>query len=292
MPAIVRATAVSLLGQQIDDVALNAIDQALQDDEPLLQLAALDALEGVPPELRIQPVQRFLTHSLRALRMTAARVLLPARAELSERRAADLDTALAEYRDAQLFNGDRAEGRFNWGSTLVQLGRLEEAEAQFRDAIDRAPVFTAAYVNLADLYRLSGDEETARALLEQAIANNPQDPSAHFALGLSLVRAGAPDDAFAELELAAEVAPNSPYYQYVIGIALNSSGERDRALETLTQVHDRFPGHRDTLLALATIHRDGGEMGQAALYANRLLTLSPADSAAQSILDEVTGTTP
>jgi len=291
MPAIVRATAVSLLGQQIDDVALNAIDQALQDDEPLLQLAALDALEGVPLELRIQPAQRFLTHSLRALRMTAARVLLPARAELSERRAADLDTALAEYRDAQLFNGDRAEGRFNWGSTLVQLGRLEEAEAQFRDAIDRAPVFTAAYVNLADLYRLSGDEETARALLEQAIANNPQDPSAHFALGLSLVRADAPDDAFAELELAAEVAPNSPYYQYVIGIALNSSGERDRALETLTQVHDRFPGHRDTLLALATIHRDGGEMGQAALYANRLLTLSPADSVAQSILDEVTGTT-
>jgi hypothetical protein len=33
-------------------------------------------------------------------------------------------------------------------------------------------------------------------------------------------------------------------------------------------------------------------MGQAALYANRLLTLSPADSVAQSILDEVTRTTP
>jgi len=291
-PAIVRATAVSLLGQQIDDLALNAFDQALQGDEPLIQLAALDVLEGVPPEARVQSAQRFLTHSLRALRMTAARILLPAQAELSERRAADLDMALGEYREAQFFNGDRAEGLFNWGSTLVELGRLNEAEVLFQNAIDRAPSFTAAYINLADLYRLSGDEERAQALLDQAIANNPQDPSAHFALGLSLVRAGAPDDALAELELAAEVAPNAPYYQYVIGIALNSSGERERALVTLTQVHERFPGHRDTLLALATIHRDGGEMGQAALYANRLLTMSPADSIAQSILDEVTGTTP
>jgi len=291
-PAIVRATAVSLLGQQIDDLALNAFDQALQGDEPLIQLAALDVLEGVPPEARVQSAQRFLTHSLRALRMTAARILLPAQAELSERRAADLDMALGEYREAQFFNGDRAEGLFNWGSTLVELGRLNEAEVLFQNAIDRAPSFTAAYINLADLYRLSGDEERAQALLDQAIANNPQDPSAHFALGLSLVRAGAPDDALAELELAAEVAPNAPYYQYVIGIALNSSGERERALVTLTQVHERFPGHRDTLLALATIHRDGGEMGQAALYANRLLTMSPADSIAQSILDEVMGTTP
>ena len=217
---------------------------------------------------------------------------VPARAELSERRAADLDAALAEYREAQLFNGDRAEGLFNWASTLVQLGRLDEAEALFQDAIERAPVFTAAYINLADLYRLSGREEEARASLEQAIANNPLDPSAPFALGLSLVRSAAADDALAEFELAAALAPDAPYYQYVVGVALNSGGERERALETLIEVDARFPAHRDTLLALATIYRDGGEISQAAVYARRLLVLSPSDSVARSLLDELTTIAP
>jgi predicted CXXCH cytochrome family protein len=292
LPSIVRATAVSLLAQQLDDLALDAVDQALQTDEPLIELAALDALEGIPPEARIQPAQRYLTHSLRALRIAAARLLLPVRAELSDQRIADLDSALAEYRDAQLFNSDRAEGLFNWGSSLVQLGQITEAEAYFRSAIDRAPVFTAAYINLADIYRLQGDEDAARTLLEQAVANNPEDPGAHFALGLSLVRAAEPDEAYAELEAAAELAPNAPYYQYVTGIALNSNGDRGAAITTLMRVHERFPGHRDTLLALATIHRDGGESEQAALYARRLLALSPSDSVARGLLDEVTATTP
>ena len=292
MPAIVRATAVGLLARQIDDRALDAIDQILRGDEVLIQLAALDALESVPPASRIPAAQRFLTHPQQALRMAAARVLLPARAELSERRAADLDAALAEYREAQMFNGDRAEGLFNWASTLVQLGRPEEAEALFQSAIERAPVFTAAYINLADLYQRSGREEAARALLEQAIANNPLDPSAPFALGLSLVRSDAAADAFAEFELAAALEPDAPYYQYVIGIALNSSGDRERALETLVEVHARFPGHRDTLLALATIHRDGGEIEPAAIYARRLLALSPADSVARSLLNELASMAP
>lgn len=292
MPGIVRATAVSLLAQQLDDDALNAIDEALMAEEPLLQLAALDALEGLPPEARIQPAQRFLTHELRALRITAARILLPVRAELSQRRSADLDNALAEYREAQLFNSDRAEGLFNWASTLAQLGRTDEAETYFQSAIDRAPIFTAAYTNLADLYRLQGDEDAARTLLQQAVTNNPEDPGAHFALGLSHVRAAAPEEAFAEIEAAAMLAPDTPYYQYVIGIALNSNGDRDAAIEKLTQVHERFPGYRNALLALATIHRDGGDITEAAVYARRLLALSPSDSVAQRLLNEVTAATP
>ncbi len=292
MPAIVRATAVGLLARQIDDATLDIIDRVLRDDDVLVQLAALDALENVPPASRIQAAQRFLTHSLQALRMAAARVLLPARAELSARRAADLDVALAEYRQAQLFNSDRAEGLFNRAGVLVQLGRLNEAEVLFQDAIERAPIFTAAYINLADLYRRSGREEEARALLEQAIANNPLDPGAPFSLGLSLVRSDAPAAAVAALELAAELAPDTPYYHYVVGIALNSSGERERALETLIDVHDRFPGHRDTLLALATIHRDGDEIELAEIYARRLLALSPADSVARNLLDELTSIAP
>ncbi len=73
---------------------------------------------------------------------------------------------------------------------------------------------------------------------------------------------------------------------------MNSSGERERALEALIEVHARFPGHRDTLLALATIYRDGGDIEQAAVYARRLLALSATDTAARSLLDELASMAP
>ncbi|MGI9259725.1 MAG: tetratricopeptide repeat protein [Gammaproteobacteria bacterium] len=291
-PAIVRATAIALMAQQLDDAAIELIVSALQGSEPLVQLAALDALQSFPPEMRVQPGQQFLTHPLRSLRMTAARVLLPARPNLSERRSSDLDAALAEYREAQFFNADRPEGLLNWGTTLMQLGQTDAATELLDNAITLAPYFAPAYINLADALRLSGSESDAQTRLDEAIESNPDDAGAHFALGLSLVRSGDAEAAYEEFRTAAELEPGSPHYRYVIGIALNSSSDREGALMSLADTHERFPGHRDTLLALATIHRDGGEIAEALEYTNRLLELSASDSVAQSLLAELETLTP
>ena len=291
-PAIVRATAITLMAQQLDDEAIELIVDALRGSEPLVQLAALDALQSLPPEMRVQPGQQFLTHPLRSLRMAAARVLLPARPNLSERRARDLDAAVAEFRDAQLFNADRPEGLLNWGTTLMQLGNADAATEFLENAIETAPYFAPAYINLADTLRLSGDEAEAQTLLEDAISNNPDDAGAHFALGLSLVRSGNAAAAFEKFSNAAELAPGSPHYQYVIGIALNSSNDRDGALQSLADTHERFPGHRDTLLALATIHRDGGDIAEAIEYTRRLLAISASDSVAQNLMAELEALAP
>ena len=291
-PGIVRATAMSLLSAQLDDRALQTVEAVIQNDDPLVQLAALGLMENLSPDDRAGFAQRFLTHPLRALRLAAARVLLPAREQLSARRQSDLDAALEEYWAAQRFNSDRAEGLFNSASTLAQLGRLEEATEAFETTIERAPWFTAAYINLADLLRRYGREQEAEALLREAVENNDGDPSGHFALGLSLVRSDQLEAAMEALQRAADLAPDEPYYQYVIGIALNSTGERAEALQRLRDAHARFPGHRDTIVALATIHRDGGEVDEARQYAERVLEMSPADPSARALLDELNAATP
>ena len=72
---IARATAVTHVAEQVDGDAVELIMRALDDDEPLVQLAALEALEALPADRRAALGQRFLTHPLRALRVTAARVL-------------------------------------------------------------------------------------------------------------------------------------------------------------------------------------------------------------------------
>ena len=285
--AIVRATATSLIANQLDAATIDLITAALNDSEPLVQLAAIDATQTLPADLRVDYAQRFLTSPLKSLRTAAARSLLTAREQLSQSRQRDLDQALGEYLEVQRFNSDRGEGLLNAGVIATELGQFEVAERTYRESLEREPAFSASYVNLADLYRAMGREQDAEEVLEAGLAVNPDDAAISFALGLSLVRSGRLDDALIRLSRAVAGAPESPYYAYVQGIALNSTGDREAALRLLRSSHERFPAYRETLLGLATILRDADETEEALEYARRLVVLAPADPTARGLVAEL-----
>jgi predicted CXXCH cytochrome family protein len=291
-PGIARATAVALLAEQLDEPSLEVVRALLEPsavaaEEPLVVLAAIEALAAAPPRAAVDIGQRFLSDSSRALRMASARALLPARGLLTETRRRDLDLALEEYRAAQAFNFDRVEGQLNWAAALAALGRSDEAESMLRTLLAREPSFAAAYVNLADILARQGREADGAAALRAAMAGGLDDASLHFALGLSLVRSGGLDLAVAELERAVARAPANPHYHYTLGVALRSTRAPERGLEALRRAHDRFPGHGPTLLALATMLRDDGRIAEAASYAQRLVAVSRGDPRALALVREL-----
>jgi len=286
-PAIARATAVRHLAEHVDADAVELVARALDDHEPLVQLAALEALDALPVERRAALGQRFLSHPLRALRVTAGRVLAPARAALSARRRADLDAALNEYVAVQRFNADTAEARFNLAALDAVRGRTDEAEAAYRRIIEREPGFAPAYANLADLYRSLGREADAESVLRAGIGRAPDDPALHYALGLSLARSGRLDEALAALERAEALAPREPLYGYAVGLALVSAGEPERAIGSLTETARRSPGYVPALFALATLHRDVGDVESALRYTRAALAASPSDPGARALLAEL-----
>jgi predicted CXXCH cytochrome family protein len=291
MPPIVRATAISLLAVQMDDSDIELISRGVSDAAPVVQLAAIEALQSVPVSLRVDLAQRFLSDSAAALQMVAGRVLLPARDALSVARRADLDAALAAYTAAQRFNADRAESLLNLGNLEVERGAFAAAEATYRLALQRQPRFAPTYVNLADLYRQQGREGEAEEMLRRGIELEPSDPSLKHALGLSLVRSRRLDEALEMLGEASEHGTAEPLYAYVYGVALHSSGARDAGLEELESVAERFPGYAPVLFALATMHRDAGDIETAREHARRLLEISPGDTAARALAAEL-GTDP
>lgn len=286
-PAIVRATAVSLLGAQIDDTVIDLVGLALLDDDPLVQIAALNVVARLPENLRIDYAQRLLDAPLMAVRTSAARSLAALRPRLGARRQQDLDAALEEYVAVQLFNADRAEGHYNLGSLYDELGQPGDAEQSYLAAIGREPAFAASYVNLADLYRRTGREDEAQELLADAMEAIPENAGLPFALGLSLVRSERQAEALELIERAAELAPQEPYYAYALGVGLYSAGEQEHALALLGEAHERFPGYRDILFALATMHRDAGSLDEALDYTRRMLELSAADADARALLAEL-----
>jgi predicted CXXCH cytochrome family protein len=286
-PAIVRGTALELLAEQIDDASLDSVRAALEDGEPLVRLAALDALAAMPTDLRAELGQRFLTDPLRALRLAAAQALLPARASLSVRRQADLDAAVGELRASQRFNMDRPEGLLSRASVELARGRTETAEQALRLAIQRQPAYVAGYVNLADLYRVLGREAEAQQTLEDGLGTAPDSAALHYALGLTLVRRERPQETLAQLRRASELEPGDPLYAYGYAVALNSFASPAQALDVLTRAHERFPGYRPILVALATMQRDAGHAEEALRYARLLLELSPADATARALIAEL-----
>ena len=84
-----------------------------------------------------------------------------------------LDEAEASYRQAIALKSDYAEAHSNLGSTLIELGRLEEAEASYRQAIALKSDYAEAHNNLGVTLKELGRLEESIEYLKQAIELKP-----------------------------------------------------------------------------------------------------------------------
>ena len=89
------------------------------------------------------------------------------------------------------------------------------------------------------------------------------------------------------LRHAAESSPELARYAYVYALALQGAGDMTQAISTLEKAADRHPADRDTLVALATLHRDRGDLPAATRYADQLLKHYPDDAQARALRAEL-----
>ncbi|HVN87259.1 MAG TPA: tetratricopeptide repeat protein [Candidatus Binatia bacterium] len=274
-PAIVRATALSLLAEPGRPPLADVVEQSLNDPEPLVRRAAATTLSAREPNRRWQIGGPLLRDPIRIVRVETVNALADAAGSvtLSADQRESFDRAVAEYRDVQAFNADRAESWLNLGALEARLGNRERAEADYRRAISLQPSFMPPYVNLADLYREQGRDAEGERVLRQALALQPSNADAHHALGLLLVRTRRLEPALAELAKAAELNADNPRYAYVYGVALDSAGRRADALNVLEGAQKRFTGDRDIVTALLQWSAQTGDRDGAARWAEKLREL-------------------
>ena len=283
-PAIVRATAVSLLDNYPGGSAAEALGELAKDSRPLVRAAAVEALGSLPPHRREPLLQAALKDPLRVVRTLAGRSLAgPVPAGLSRRQRRLRASAVGEYEAVQQLHADHPGGRLNLGDLYRDQRDFERAEASYRQAIALEPAFIPAYLNLADLYREMDREDEGEKLLLEALKIVPRSAAAQHALGLLLVRTGQRRPALGHLAQAVELKPDNSRHAYVYGVALNSLGESDQAIRVLEQALKSRPHDRDLLFALATIQRDRREFGRALVHGRRLLALYPENAGYQRL---------
>jgi predicted CXXCH cytochrome family protein len=223
VPAIARATVITELQHFPAPAEAAAVTAALQDPDPLVRVAALQAQADEPLDARWQRARALLSDPIAAVRIEAASLLAdqPA-AALPQADATRLAAAWSEYEAAQRLNADRPEGRANLGLFLTRRGRTQDAEAEFRAGLRLDAKAVPLYVDLADLYRIENRESDAAATLRTAIAQVPDAAAPHHALGLSLIRQKNYTAALEELRHATILAPDEPRYAYVYAVALRA----------------------------------------------------------------------
>jgi tetratricopeptide (TPR) repeat protein len=278
-PAVVRGSAIQRLGPFLTPATTDAVTRSLNDADPVVRLAAVEALANIEPAARLRYLPRILDDPVRAVRIEAARALAgpPERGLPAGQRAA-FDRALAEYVAVQTYNADRPEGRTSLGNLYALRDDAAAAIAEYRKAIALDPTFVAAYANLADLYRARGADGEAIATLRSGLARNPRAAVLHHALGLALVREKLPVEGMKELEAAVQLAPDNARFAYVYAVALDGAGRTAEAVRLLAATSKREPFNRDVLSGLAHLTAKAGDRERARGYVKQLRELDPENA--------------
>lgn len=133
-----------------------------------------------------------------------------------------LNDAIAQYEEALRLQPDFAEAHNNLGLAWSQLpGRVNDAIAEYREALRLTPDYAEARNNLGVAWApIPGRRNDAIAQFEEALRLKPDFAEAHNNLGLALSHApGRLNDAIAEYEEALRLKPDDAEAHYNLGNA-------------------------------------------------------------------------
>ena len=273
-PAIVRATALLELRNLASPALPALLMRAAHDASPIVRRTVAAAARELRREQTEEIVRGLLRDPVRTVRIEAVAALLGVHAgrwSATDREA--LKAATAEYLEARAFNSDRGEGLVDLAHVALLAGDVQTAETNLREALAIDPTFTAAYVNLADLYRSQQRDAEAEAALREGLNAAADRASVEFALGLTLIRLERHPEAMAHLRRAHEIRPEVIRFGYVYAVAQFDQGQKVASLKTLGGIRQRYPASREILQLLAGYSQQMGRTKAAEQYTAQLKKL-------------------
>lgn len=125
-----------------------------------------------------------------------------------------LDQAAQAYAKAVEAAPEWVEARINLGTTLYQLGRMEDALEQFWLAVKMEPENALAEFNLGCVLEQLGGTEEAIAHLARAVDLAPSLADGHLNLALAYEKKGQIQNALQHLSLYVRYEPNGPWVEF------------------------------------------------------------------------------
>lgn len=127
-----------------------------------------------------------------------------------QRQAGQTEAALALFQRASRENDINAVPIADAAGCLLDLGRKNEAEREYRRALTLDPSLSVAATNLARLLRQRGDKKQALAVIDAALRAGSHDPEVYLERGLARAEGGNLEPALSDFREAARRSPLNP----------------------------------------------------------------------------------
>ena len=191
-----------------------------------------------------------------------------------------IDEAIAHYRRALEIRPDFAETHNDLGLALARKGQVDEAIAHYQKALETRPRYTEAHVNLGNTLLQMGQMNEAIAHYQVALANQPRNGQIHSNIGNALVRQGRLDEAIHYLKRALELLHASAGSHSNLGTALLQKGQLDEAIGYFQKALKLQPDFTAARQNLAAALAQKGQVGEAIEQLNELVRAHPDDPGA------------
>ncbi|WP_170791490.1 HEAT repeat domain-containing protein [Ruegeria lacuscaerulensis] len=175
-PALIRATAIWLIGQTGDPKQIGRISDMVNAADPVIRSAAVEAMHSLPGHERVQRVLPMLDDPSRNVRTAAARGLYNAPiAHLPDKIAAAFRSAIGEWQNAMAARLDFPETHLQLGGFALTTRNLPAADQAFARAVEMDPMLVDAWIMRIRIAAVSGQQEKVEELIAAASRANPGD---------------------------------------------------------------------------------------------------------------------
>lgn len=183
------------------------------------------------------------------------------------------------------FLPSEARWHFARGVAYQQGGKLDEAAAEYRDALRLNPNFNLALINLSFVLSLQGKYDEALVPARAMVQLKPDSAVAHLILGRRLIEAGYIDDGINHLTTVLTLEPNNVYAHLSLAETLDKIHKFDEAVVHLEQARRLQPDNPAVYKLLAKTLAALGKTKEAKEALHEALRLKPTDTEAKQQLD-------
>ena len=159
---------------------------------------------------------------------------------------------------------DDSVSHVSLGRTYLQMGRVPEALAEYKEAIRIDPRFVLAYGNLGGTYLYQmGDVASALPLCQKILELDPGNSWAQDSLGWSYFAKNQLPQAQAAFEKAVEDNPQGTLSRYRLAHTHRLQGHYQQALETLQQIQKVDPSETSVFYDMGVVYERMGDRKKA-----------------------------
>jgi tetratricopeptide (TPR) repeat protein len=200
-----------------------------------------------------------------------------------------IDEAIADYNQAIQLDPRFVMAYHRRGHAYNEKGDKDRAIADYTQALRLDPNYKAAYIGRGNAYNGKGDHDRAMADYNQALRLDPNYAIAYNNRGNAYYGKGDYDRAIADYTQALRLDPNYTTAYANRGDAYRMKSQNDEAIKDLNEAIRLDPNYSFAYASRGAVYSGKGQKNQAIADLEKAISLNPNDQWAKDRLREIRG---